>query len=187
MRSAHLAGDALKQPQLHSARLLHNRSGPPSRPFQPSTITSCYAGQPMLGCRLMGSGSSVPAARLTNDDLTRLVDTNDEWIATRTGMHHRSCKWIPPPPPSPGPTPWLHVSCCTMPGHPRQTCRESDAGIRSRHVLSSGESLSQHASAAAQNALEMAGVMAADVDIVLLATSSPDDVFGSASQACRAA
>ncbi len=29
----------------------------------------------------------------------------------------------------------------------------------------------------------MAGVTAADVDIVLLATSSPDDIFGSASQA----
>ena len=57
------------------------------RPCQPSTVTRCHAGKAMLGCKLIGSGSSVPAARLTNDDLSRLVDTNDEWIATRTGVH----------------------------------------------------------------------------------------------------
>ena len=49
-----------------------------------------------------------------------------------------------------------------------------------RHVLAPGESLTQHAAASAKRALEMAGVSAADVDMVLLSTSSPDDLFGSA-------
>ncbi len=76
---------------------------------------------------------------LTNDDLAKLVDTNDEWITTRTG-------------------------------------------IKERHILAEGESLAEHAAAAARNALEMAGVDGSDVDMVLLATSSPDDLFGSACQ-----
>lgn len=38
------------------------------------------------GVRLAGSGSSAPAHVLTNDDLSQLVETNDEWIAQRTGI-----------------------------------------------------------------------------------------------------
>jgi len=38
------------------------------------------------GCRLAGVGSSVPATVLTNKDLEQLVETNDEWIASRTGI-----------------------------------------------------------------------------------------------------
>ena len=38
------------------------------------------------GCKLIGVGSSVPEKRLTNGDLERLVETNDEWIKTRTGI-----------------------------------------------------------------------------------------------------
>ncbi|CAL5224106.1 g6737 [Coccomyxa viridis] len=91
------------------------------------------------GCRLAGCGSSVPEAVLTNADLEKLVETNDEWIASRTG-------------------------------------------IRRRHVMAEGESLSQHAAAASQRALEMAGVAAEEVDLIILATSSPDDLFGSACQ-----
>lgn len=93
----------------------------------------------LTGCRLLGVGSSVPPAVLTNDDLAKLVDTNDEWITTRTG-------------------------------------------IKERHILAEGESLAQHAATAARNALEMAGVDGSEVDMVLLATSSPDDLFGSACQ-----
>ena len=87
-----------------------------------------------------------------------------------------------PPAQADNPFPVSAPFCCRMRrafGH----AQPRSAGIRSRHVLSEGESLSQHASAAAQRALAMAGVPAADVDIVLLATSSPDDIFGSASQA----
>lgn len=98
------------------------------------------AASPLLtGCRLLGVGSSVPAAVLTNHDLAQLVDTNDEWITTRTG-------------------------------------------IKERHILAEGECLADHAAAAARRALEMARVDGSEVDLVLLATSSPDDLFGSACQ-----
>ncbi|MBC8378460.1 MAG: ketoacyl-ACP synthase III [Planctomycetes bacterium] len=38
---------------------------------------------------LAGTGSFVPEKVLTNDDLTKIVDTNDEWITTRTGIKTR--------------------------------------------------------------------------------------------------
>ena len=47
-------------------------------------------------------------------------------------------------------------------------------------MLAEGETLAQHAVISSQRALEMAGVEAGDVDLILLATSSPDDIFGSA-------
>ena len=49
-------------------------------------------------------------------------------------------------------------------------------------MLAKGESLTQHAVASAQKALEMAGIAPEDVDMVILASSSPDDLFGSATQ-----
>ena len=49
-------------------------------------------------------------------------------------------------------------------------------------MLAEGESLAGHAVTAAQQALAMAGVAGADVDMIVLATSSPDDAFGSACQ-----
>ena len=80
---------------------------------------------------------SVPEQFLTNADLASLVETNDEWIKTRTG-------------------------------------------IGKRHVISGDESLTSLAAAASRGALTMAGVAPEDVDLIILATSSPDDVFGSA-------
>lgn len=41
------------------------------------------------GCKLIGSGSAVPSLLISNDDLAKIVDTNDEWIATRTGIRNR--------------------------------------------------------------------------------------------------
>jgi 3-oxoacyl-[acyl-carrier-protein] synthase III len=38
---------------------------------------------------IRGVGSAVPEDKLTNDDLTRMVDTNEEWIKTRTGIEER--------------------------------------------------------------------------------------------------
>src|SRR5438552_17806587 len=38
---------------------------------------------------LTGTGSSLPEKRLTNEDLSKLVDTNDEWIVQRTGIRER--------------------------------------------------------------------------------------------------
>jgi 3-oxoacyl-[acyl-carrier-protein] synthase-3 len=42
-----------------------------------------------FGAILTGTGSFVPEKRLTNDDLSKLVDTNDEWIVQRTGIRER--------------------------------------------------------------------------------------------------
>src|SRR5689334_19097259 len=41
------------------------------------------------GAIIAGTGSFVPEKRLTNDDLAKLVDTNDEWIVQRTGIRER--------------------------------------------------------------------------------------------------
>src|SRR5260370_12935009 len=38
---------------------------------------------------IVGTGSYVPEKRLTNADLSRMVDTSDEWITTRTGIKER--------------------------------------------------------------------------------------------------
>jgi 3-oxoacyl-[acyl-carrier-protein] synthase-3 len=38
---------------------------------------------------IAGTGSSLPEKRLTNDDLSKMVDTNDEWIVQRTGIRQR--------------------------------------------------------------------------------------------------
>jgi len=89
--------------------------------------------------QLIGVGSSAPSTIVSNDDLAKLVDTNDEWIASRTG-------------------------------------------IKRRHVLAKGEKLSDLAQKASSNALEMAGLRADEIDLILYATSSPDDLFGGACQ-----
>lgn len=35
---------------------------------------------------ILGTGSYLPEKILTNDDLSKIADTNDEWIQTRTGL-----------------------------------------------------------------------------------------------------
>ena len=42
-----------------------------------------------MSLRILGTGSALPEKRVTNEDLTRLVDTSDEWIVTRTGIRER--------------------------------------------------------------------------------------------------
>ena len=39
--------------------------------------------------RIAGTGSYLPSKVLTNDDLSKIVDTSDEWIAARTGIRRR--------------------------------------------------------------------------------------------------
>ena len=90
-----------------------------------------------LGMALVGSGSAVPSASISNTQLSSRVDTNDDWIRTRTG-------------------------------------------IGARRVAGPHESLTSLAAQAAQAALDHAGWAAEDVDLILLATSSPDDLFGTA-------
>ena len=56
---------------------------------------------------------------------------------------------------------------------------------RERRILAEGETLAQLAVSSSRRALEMAGIQPHELDLVLLATSSPDDAFGSACQVCR--
>lgn len=42
-----------------------------------------------MGTRIIGTGSCLPAAVVTNDDLAKIMDTSDEWISTRTGIRER--------------------------------------------------------------------------------------------------
>jgi 3-oxoacyl-[acyl-carrier-protein] synthase III len=44
---------------------------------------------PNYGAIIAGTGSYLPEKRLTNDDLAKMVDTNDEWIVQRTGIRER--------------------------------------------------------------------------------------------------
>lgn len=43
----------------------------------------------MNGLHILGTGRAVPDQIITNDDLARRVDTNDEWIVARTGIRER--------------------------------------------------------------------------------------------------
>ena len=56
----------------------------------------------------------------------------------------------------------------------------SRTGMKNRHIASNTESLSQLSALAAQKALKMADVAPTDLDLIILATSTPDDLFGSA-------
>ncbi len=43
----------------------------------------------MSGLKILGTGRGLPQKAVSNDDLSRLVDTNDQWISTRTGIRQR--------------------------------------------------------------------------------------------------
>jgi len=88
----------------------------------------------MLRARITGTGSAVPEKILTNQDIEKLVDTNDEWITTRTG-------------------------------------------INERRIAAAGEYTSTFATLAARRALAMAGVSAEELDLIILATVTPDFPF----------
>ena len=90
-----------------------------------------------------GSGSYLPADRLTNDDLAKTVDTSDDWIVQRTG-------------------------------------------IRARHIASAGETTSDLAIAAARAALADAGIEPGEIDMIVLATSTPDNTFPATAAAVQA-
>lgn len=46
-------------------------------------------GKQIMTSKIIGTGSYVPAQTVTNDDLAKIVDTNDEWITSRTGIRQR--------------------------------------------------------------------------------------------------
>ena len=43
----------------------------------------------MNGLKLIATGRALPEKAMTNDDMRQFVDTSDEWISTRTGIHQR--------------------------------------------------------------------------------------------------
>ncbi|MBA3771772.1 MAG: ketoacyl-ACP synthase III [Ramlibacter sp.] len=92
--------------------------------------------------RITGTGSHLPARRVTNADLAaelaaRGVETSDQWIVERTG-------------------------------------------IRARHFAAPEVSASDLGAHAARQALEAAGMRASDIDLIIVATSTPDMIFPSA-------
>jgi 3-oxoacyl-[acyl-carrier-protein] synthase III len=48
----------------------------------------------MVRARFLGTGLAVPDRVVTNDDLSEVMDTSDEWIRTRTGIEER--RWVTP-------------------------------------------------------------------------------------------
>ncbi|MCL6603493.1 MAG: ketoacyl-ACP synthase III [Paenibacillus sp.] len=85
---------------------------------------------------IIGTGKYVPEKILTNADLEKMVDTNDEWIVSRTG-------------------------------------------IRERHIASPDEATSDLSYAAALKALESAGMKPEELDLIIIATITPDSAFPS--------
>jgi 3-oxoacyl-[acyl-carrier-protein] synthase-3 len=81
-----------------------------------------------------GCGGYLPERVLTNEDLAKVVDTTDEWIATRTG-------------------------------------------IKERRIAAKGELTSTMGTAAARAALDNARMDPQDIDLIVLATSTPDQTF----------
>lgn len=88
----------------------------------------------MQYAKILGTGSYLPAKRVSNEDLAKFVDTSDEWISTRTG-------------------------------------------IKNRHIAADNEKTSDLAVHAAKAALADAGVNAAEIDLIIVATATPDMQF----------
>ena len=88
----------------------------------------------MIRSVIKGVGTALPARIMTNADISKIVDTTDEWIVERTG-------------------------------------------IRARHIAGEGETTRSLAVAASRKALDDAGMTAADIDLVIVATSTPDNTF----------
>jgi 3-oxoacyl-[acyl-carrier-protein] synthase-3 len=93
---------------------------------------------------IVGVGSSLPRRTLTNDELSRKVDTSDEWIVQRTG-------------------------------------------IRERHIAADNETTVTLGVAAAKAALADAKLEPADIDLIIVATSTPDHTFPSTATEIQAA
>jgi len=83
---------------------------------------------------VQGCGSYLPERVVTNEELSKTVETTDEWIQQRTG-------------------------------------------IRQRHIAAEGEFTSHLAIKASQRALDHAGLKGSDLDLIVLATATPDETF----------
>jgi len=87
-----------------------------------------------IAAKISGVAGYVPPKVLTNADLEKMVDTNDEWIRTRTG-------------------------------------------IRERHIVEDGMASSDLATAAAKELLAKTNTNPADIDLIVLASVTPDMFF----------
>jgi 3-oxoacyl-[acyl-carrier-protein] synthase-3 len=83
---------------------------------------------------VLGCGSHLPSRVLSNADLSSMVETSDDWITQRTGIHER-------------------------------------------HIAAEGETTSEMGLKAARAALAAAGIDAQSIDLIVLATSTPDNTF----------
>lgn len=92
---------------------------------------------------ILGCGAYLPEKIVTNADLSKFLDTSDDWITERTG-------------------------------------------IQQRHIAADGETTSDIGLAAAKEALERTGVDAKDIDLIILATSTPDQTFPASAVAIQA-
>jgi 3-oxoacyl-[acyl-carrier-protein] synthase III len=101
---------------------------------QPRSNPRPHSRKPRRTVSIVGTGSYAPEKRLTNADLTRIVETSDEWITTRTG-------------------------------------------IKERRIAAKDETTSDMATKAALKALGQARVKPDDVDLIIVATATPDMLF----------
>ena len=85
----------------------------------------------MAGAKILAFGGYQPEKILTNDDLSKIVDTNDEWIRSRVG-------------------------------------------IQSRRIARDDETVADMAEAAGAKALAASGLEPSEVDLVIVATCSPE-------------
>lgn len=90
----------------------------------------------MTNAGIIGMGHAYPEGILTNADLEKMVETNDEWIISRTG-------------------------------------------IKQRHKAAENEYTSQFGVKAALQALERAGIEPTDIEIIICATTTPDQIMPS--------
>jgi len=98
----------------------------------------------MIRAVITGTGSALPARRVSNAQLAETVDTSDEWIVERTG-------------------------------------------IRFRYIAGPDETTATLAADAARAALAAAEVAAQDIDLIVLATATPDQTFPSSATKVQAA
>jgi len=97
----------------------------------------------VLRSQIIGCGAFLPRNVLTNTDLAKRVDTNDEWIVARTGIHRR-------------------------------------------HIAAEGEKTSDLAFEAATDAMRHAGIGADALDLIVVATTTPDETFPAVATAIQA-
>ncbi|KPF77382.1 MAG: ketoacyl-ACP synthase III [Blastomonas sp.] len=99
---------------------------------------------PAEHCVILGTGSQLPARRVSNAELAETVDTSDDWITERTG-------------------------------------------IKFRYLAGPDETTSTLAIGAARAALDAAGLQGSDVDLIVLATATPDHTFPATATKVQAA